>query len=82
MTDPSDWLEQAAREHPHDLFLRTTDGVRYSYAQLRDASGRFASALLKLGVKPGERVAVTLRGGTGIEGAAPEGTRRPRRGPL
>ncbi len=60
MTDPSDWIEQAARHHPHDVFLRTPDGVRYTYAQLRDASGRCASALQKLGVKVGDRVAVRV----------------------
>jgi malonyl-CoA/methylmalonyl-CoA synthetase len=57
LTHPADWIEVAAREHPERVFLRTESGREWSYAALRDESARFASALARLGVVPGERVA-------------------------
>src|SRR5262249_20343480 len=48
------------RDYPDRVFLRTPEGVRYTYAQLRGASGRFASVLQKLGVTVGDRVAVRV----------------------
>jgi malonyl-CoA/methylmalonyl-CoA synthetase len=58
--DPTAWIDRAAREYPQHLFLRTPDGVRYTYADLQDATGRFASVLQKLGVTVGDRVAVRV----------------------
>src|SRR5271170_7675661 len=59
-SDPADWVEFAARNQPHRLFLRTPAGREISYASLRDWSGRFAAALMRLGVVPGDRVAVQV----------------------
>jgi len=36
------------------------DGRRFSYGDVEDVSGRFANVLVKLGVKPGDRVAVQV----------------------
>jgi malonyl-CoA/methylmalonyl-CoA synthetase len=58
--DPCDWLRRAAQSHADRLFLRTPTGVRYSYAELLDATGRIASALQGLGVTVGDRVAVRV----------------------
>src|ERR1700730_4728045 len=60
VTDPADWIERAARNHPDRLFLTTPQGRRYNYAALRDESGRVASALRGLGVQVGDRVAVRV----------------------
>src|SRR3984893_4635260 len=60
VTDPADWIERAARNHPDRLFLVTPRGRCYDYAALRDESGRLASALRGLGVRVGDRVAVRV----------------------
>ena len=60
VTDPSDWIEQGARSYPRRLFLSTPAGERLSYADLRDESGRIASALRGLGVEAGDRVAARV----------------------
>jgi malonyl-CoA/methylmalonyl-CoA synthetase len=60
VTDPADWVEEAARNQPQRLFLTSPAGRRYSYAALREESGRFASALMARGVVPGDRVAVQV----------------------
>ncbi|HEX4389534.1 MAG TPA: AMP-binding protein [Steroidobacteraceae bacterium] len=59
-SDPSAWIESAAAEHPARTFLRTPEGPPVSYAQLRERTARYAAALLELGVRPGERVAVQV----------------------
>jgi len=58
--DPADWVETAARDHPQRRFLMTPSGAEFSYAWLRDQSGRFAAALMHRGVRPGDRVAVQV----------------------
>ena len=58
--DPADWVEYAAREHPHRLFLRTPAGRQLSYEALREQSVRLASALMRRGVARGDRVAVRV----------------------
>ncbi len=58
--DLSDWIESAAHHHPERLFLKTPAGRELSYAALRDQSGHFAAALMRLGVAPGDRVAVQV----------------------
>lgn len=58
--DPADWIESAARDQPHRIFLTTPAGREVSYASLRDQSGRFAAALMRRGVVPGDRVAVQV----------------------
>jgi len=60
VTDPADWVEEAARKHPRRLFLNSPAGRPYTYAALREESGRFASALMQRGVVPGDRVAVQV----------------------
>jgi malonyl-CoA/methylmalonyl-CoA synthetase len=57
--DPSDWIEEAAHL-PHRLFLRTPEGRDIGYAELREESGRIASALIARGVVPGDRVAAQV----------------------
>jgi len=60
VVDPSDWIENAARNHPQRLFLSTPAGRRYSYSTLREETGRLAGALRQLGVSSGDRVAVRI----------------------
>jgi malonyl-CoA/methylmalonyl-CoA synthetase len=57
--DPIDWIEDAAR-HSERLFLRTPEGRNFSYAALREQSGRMACALMQRGVQSGDRVAVQV----------------------
>jgi malonyl-CoA/methylmalonyl-CoA synthetase len=42
------------------VFLERLDGTTLSYADLADISGRLASVLKELGVKPGDRVAAQV----------------------
>src|SRR5580698_592035 len=60
ITDPSAWVDSAARNQPARLFLKTPSGRQYDYASLREHSGRFAAALTLRGVVPGDRVAVQV----------------------
>jgi malonyl-CoA/methylmalonyl-CoA synthetase len=59
-SDPSAWIESAATTHPQRTFLRTPSGTQLSYAGLRGETARYAAALLSLGVRPGDRVAVQV----------------------
>ncbi len=43
------------------VFLERPDGTTVNYADLIDISGRIASVLKELGVKPGDRVAAQVR---------------------
>ena len=45
---------------PEARFALLDDGRQYSYRDVLDASARFANALVGLGVKPGDRVAVQV----------------------
>jgi malonyl-CoA/methylmalonyl-CoA synthetase len=45
---------------PDAPFAVLDDGRRYSYSDMLDVSARFANALVALGVKPGDRVAVQV----------------------
>jgi malonyl-CoA/methylmalonyl-CoA synthetase len=56
--DPAAWIDSAALDQPDRPFLRTPAGREMSYASLREQSGRFAAALMRRGLKPGDRVAV------------------------
>ena len=53
-------IEHAARYHPDvEIVSRTCEGpiVRTSWAQVRSRAARLANALLRLGIRPGDRVA-------------------------
>ena len=52
-------LELAARRWPDaDALVSRHQGVRLSWAQLKDAADAFAAGLLALGLRPGDRLAV------------------------
>lgn len=51
-------IEKNAIEAKDKLFMETEKGDSYSYQDLLDITGRIGSYLIKLGVKPGDRVAV------------------------
>jgi malonyl-CoA/methylmalonyl-CoA synthetase len=57
--DPIDWFEEARRRSDR-LFLRTPEGRDFSYAALHEQSGRIVSALMRRGVRCGDRVAVQV----------------------
>ncbi len=57
--DPSDWIAAAAAGSDR-VFLRTPDGRNFSYTALREQSGRIAAALIRRGVRCGDRVAVQV----------------------
>ena len=53
-----DAIRQASR--PDAIFVETTDGRTWTYADMLDQSGRMAAALDTLGLRPGDRVAVQV----------------------
>jgi malonyl-CoA/methylmalonyl-CoA synthetase len=57
LSDPYAWIESGARHAPEQAFLTTPSGQRLSYAELHRASGAWASALRRLAVRAGDRVA-------------------------
>ena len=57
-SDPAQWIESAARHQPQRLFLKTPAGRELTYAALYSLSGDFASALMRMGVASGDRVAI------------------------
>ncbi|MFI4891649.1 MAG: AMP-binding protein [Steroidobacterales bacterium] len=59
-TDPSEWIDDVARTDPQRTFLSTPDGRRLSYADLERMSGAWGSALRRLGIAAGDRVAVQV----------------------
>ncbi len=58
--DLSVWVDEFARTRPGRTFLKTPEGRCVTYAALHESSGRVASALNRLGVIPGDRVAVQV----------------------
>jgi malonyl-CoA/methylmalonyl-CoA synthetase len=58
-TDPAGWVDKTSGG-AHRVFLTTPQGRHVSYAELREQSGRFASALIRRGVLPGDRIAVQV----------------------
>ena len=60
VTDPADWVDYGARNHPRQLFIKNPAGQDYTYASLQAECGRFVSALMRRGVAPGDRVAVQV----------------------
>ncbi len=59
-TDPDEWIETAARNHPQRAFLKTAAGREISYGSLREQSARLASGLRQRGVRAGDRVAAQV----------------------
>jgi fatty-acyl-CoA synthase len=54
-----DWMDKMAREYgDHDALVYHDRGLRLSYRELNDVARRTARALLALGVKKGDHVAV------------------------
>ncbi|MCR5859026.1 long-chain-fatty-acid--CoA ligase [Mesorhizobium sp. J428] len=56
----SSLIEHAARFHPHsEIVSRTCEGptARLTYSSLRARAAKLANALLRMGIKPGDRVA-------------------------
>ena len=53
------FLDQSADRIPHRIAI-IFEGMELTYAELRDLSNRFASALNALGVRKGDRVAIHL----------------------
>ena len=53
-------FESIAREAGEAPFLETDDGQILSYSQMLGMTGRYANALVRLGVQPGDRVAVQV----------------------
>ncbi|GKZ13664.1 AMP-binding protein [Haladaptatus sp. T7] len=51
--------DETAECHAEKLALET-DGKRYTHAELRDRSARFAGGLQALGLRPGDRIALFL----------------------
>jgi fatty-acyl-CoA synthase len=48
----------AARLPDHEALVARHQGLRYTYAELRDACDRFARGLLAIGVKKGDRIGI------------------------
>ncbi|MFC3693911.1 malonyl-CoA synthase [Chenggangzhangella methanolivorans] len=51
---------RAAAPGRDETFMETTDGRRWSYGELVDETARFAAALVRLGLEPGDRVAAQV----------------------
>ena len=48
----------AARQPAHEALVSVHQRLRYSYSELQTASNQLASALLGLGLQPGDRVGI------------------------
>lgn len=48
----------AARQPDHEALVSRHEGLRFTYRELREGADRLASALLRLGLAPGERVGI------------------------
>ena len=59
-------LIAARAPHPDKLALETRDATQLTYGELFERSARAANALIKLGVKPGDRVAAQIEKSTDV----------------
>ena len=53
-------VRDASHRRANSEFLETLDGGSLTYAGMEAMTARYASALIKLGVKPGDRVAAQV----------------------
>src|SRR6185437_13317344 len=53
-------LENALRQGPDRTFIETSQGRRFSYAELQQLSGELVAVLARCGVSAGERVLVRV----------------------
>src|SRR5208282_4728584 len=60
----AEMLREQARRFPDRTALADLAGFRLTYAQLFDRGARRASALLSLGLEPGDRIAAWMDDGT------------------
>jgi malonyl-CoA/methylmalonyl-CoA synthetase len=60
MIDPYAWISHHARRRPDSPCLEDDDGRRLSYAETDREAGRHGAALIALGVRPGDRVALQV----------------------
>lgn len=51
-------LENSFPQDPAALVIETPEGRQYTYTDLNDTVSRYSAYLIKLGIKPGERLAV------------------------
>ncbi|MGD9811976.1 MAG: AMP-binding protein, partial [Sphingobium sp.] len=53
-----DFFRESFTADPDKAFIEAADGSTISYAEIETRTGRLASLLVALGVRPGDRVAV------------------------
>jgi len=58
--NPALWLESVAQSDPDRLFMETPGERSYSYGEVTDISGRFATYLTQCGIAVGDRVAAQI----------------------
>ncbi len=60
LTDPYEWIESCAHQAPERVFLQAPAGRRLTYETLQRQSAAWATALSRLGLEVGDRIAVRV----------------------
>ena len=60
LTDPYEWIESCAQQAPERVFLQTPAGRGLTYETLQRQSAAWATALSRLGLEVGDRIAVRV----------------------